>query len=126
MLASIVRCMPRRIIYTANRIPPPDTVELFRALVADFENVAMLDVARTRTQIKKLVGETVSLDPTKEGHLKLIKESPGSKRTEACELRLVAGQDLFKARQILNSERPFEPSDRVRFLTNYVRSTSMS
>ena len=36
----------------------PDAVELFRALVADFENVAMLDVARTRTQIKMLVVPT--------------------------------------------------------------------
>ena len=81
----------------------PDAVERFKALVADFENVAMRDVSRARTQIKKLVGGSVTLHPTDEGYLeaemrgdyagliRLIAESPGSKRTEARELSLVAG-----------------------------------
>ncbi len=81
----------------------PDAVERFQSLVADFENVAMRDVSRARTQIKKLIGGSVTLHPTEEGHLeaemrgdyagliRLIEESPGSKRTEAGELSLVAG-----------------------------------
>ena len=56
-----------------------------------------------RTQIKKLVGGSVTLHPTDEGYLeaemrgdyagliRLLEESPGKRRSRASELSLVAG-----------------------------------